>query len=116
MWGAATSRFEVMEETKPRMRIIILALMVGFGLLNAQKLYAREAVLENYLLSHGGTPGARSDGIAARLSDEYFGNGTAKARVRLILASRQMRLDHFAIKLNAQPRLVGQREITINHP
>jgi hypothetical protein len=72
-----------MEETKPRRRIIILALIVGFGLLNAQKLYAQEPVLENYLLSHGGTPGARSDGIAARLSDEYFGNGTAKARVRL---------------------------------
>ncbi len=62
---------------------ITLALIVGFGLLNAQRLYAKEPVLESYLLSHGGTPGARSDGIAARLSDEYFGNGTAKARIRL---------------------------------
>ena len=71
---------------------ITLALIIGFGLLNAQPLYAQEPVLENYSLSHGGTPGARAGGIAVRLSDEHFGGGTAKARIRLKIKEGSARL------------------------
>lgn len=64
---------------------VCIALLLTFacGLANAQEAYGQEPVLESYILSHGGRPAARADGLVIKLSDQYFGNGTAKAQIRL---------------------------------
>src|SRR5215216_3598119 len=68
--------------TKLTFRIIFL-LTFTFNLSNAQEVYGQEPVLESYILSHGGASGARPDGLDLKLTDKYFGNGTASARIRL---------------------------------
>ena len=60
-----------------------LLLILASNLLNAQEVYGQEPVLESYIVSHGGTSGARPDGLDVKLTDKYFGNGTAGARIRL---------------------------------
>jgi hypothetical protein len=62
---------------------IILLLTFTSNLSNAQEVYGQEPVLESYTLSHGGASGARPDGLDLKLTDKYFGNGTASARIRL---------------------------------
>jgi len=40
-----------------------------------------QAVLESYVISHGGNQDINSSGVVASLSDEFFGNGTAQAHI-----------------------------------
>ena len=47
-----------------------------------QPLFSQEATLEEYSVSHGGTSETNPSGFSAKLSDKYFGNGTAKASVK----------------------------------
>ena len=60
-----------------------LLLIFVFALLNPQGVCGQEPVLESYIVSHGGAPGARPDGLDVKLTDKYFGTGTARARIRL---------------------------------
>jgi hypothetical protein len=60
-----------------------LLLIFVSALLNAPEVCGQESVLESYVIVHGGTPGARSDGLDVKLTDKYFGNGTASAHIRL---------------------------------
>src|SRR5574337_1865387 len=60
---------------------ITFVLILGFGFLNPQLLFAQEPVLENYSITHGGDPETTPSGIKANLFDKFFGGGTAKARV-----------------------------------
>ena len=50
--------------------------------LNAGEVFCQEAVLESYVIRHGGAPAARPDGLDVKLTDKYFGNGTASAHIR----------------------------------
>ena len=62
---------------------LALVILLAAGVTNAQEANGQEPVLEIYTLSHGGTPSARPDGLTVKLSDNYFGNGTARAQLRL---------------------------------
>src|SRR5215216_4527166 len=85
---------------------IILSLTFAFNLVNAQEVYGQEPVLETYVVSHGGTSGARPDGLDVKLSDKHFGNGTARARIRLKTTG-----DSGSLSLNVY-REVGPGEVT----
>jgi hypothetical protein len=85
---------------------ITLLLTLASHLLNAREVYGQEPVLESYIVSHGGTSGARSDGLDVKLTDKYFGNGTARALIRL-----KTKADSGILSLNVS-REVGPGEIT----
>ncbi len=48
---------------------------------SSQPAFAQEAILESYVISHGGNQDTNSSGVVASLSDEFFGNGTAQAHI-----------------------------------
>jgi hypothetical protein len=83
----------------------ILVTLVS-ALLNARSVYGQEPTLENYVVSHAGTPGARPDGLDVKLTDKYFGNGAAKARIRL-----KTKGDSGSLSLSVY-REVGPGEVT----
>jgi hypothetical protein len=85
---------------------ITLLLTLASNLLNAREVHGQEPVLESYIVSHGGTPGARLDGLDVKLSDKYFGNGTARALIRF-----KTKADFGSLLLNVS-REVGPGEIT----
>ena len=60
---------------------ISLLLIVVFEIWTLQPLFSQETTLEEYSVSHGGTTEAKPSGFSAKLSDKYFGTGTAKASV-----------------------------------
>ncbi len=47
---------------------------------SSQQAFA-QAILESYVISHGGNQDTNSSGVVASLSDEFFGNGTAQAHI-----------------------------------
>lgn len=61
---------------------ISFLLIVVFEIWTLQPLFSQETTLEEYSVSHGGTSGTNLSGFSAKLSDKYFGNGTAKASVK----------------------------------
>lgn len=61
---------------------ISFLLIVVFEIWTLQPLFSQETTLEDYSVSHGGTSGTNLSGFSAKLSDKYFGNGTAKASVK----------------------------------
>ncbi|MBM4065387.1 MAG: hypothetical protein FJ266_07060 [Planctomycetes bacterium] len=71
-----------------------------------QPLFSQEAALEEYSVSHGGTSETDLSGFSAKLSDKYFGNGTAKASVTF-----KMRDDSGTLSLKVW-RKVAKGEIT----
>jgi hypothetical protein len=71
-----------------------------------QPLFAQETTLEEYSISHGGTSETNLSGFSAKLSDKYFGNGTAKASVTF-----KMRDDSCSLSLKVW-RKVAKGEIT----
>ncbi len=66
-------------------RIVLLLtsilIMFVFEIRTPQSLFAEEATLEEYSVSHRGTSETDPPGFSAKLSDKYFGNGTAKAAI-----------------------------------
>jgi hypothetical protein len=62
-----------------------LFLLLTFTLVGGANLRAQEAVLEHYVLGAG----QNSDGVAAALTDKYFGGGTARATVSFIDTDRR---------------------------
>jgi hypothetical protein len=95
----------VIMRTKPIFCMMLL-LTIASILLNAREAHGQEPVLESYLISHGGIPGARPDGLDVKLTDKYFGNGTARSRLRL-----KTKADFGSLSLNVS-REVGPGEIT----
>ena len=61
---------------------ISFLLIVVFEIWTLQPLFSQEITLEEYSVSHGGTSGTNPSDFSAKLSDKYFGNGTAKASVK----------------------------------
>ncbi len=90
----------------------ITALFISFILISVfeiwmlQPLFCQETTLEEYSVSHGGTSETNSSGFSAKLSDKYFGNGTAKASVTF-----KMRDDSGTLSLKVW-RKVAKGEIT----
>lgn len=60
---------------------VLLLLLCGLEIWNLRPLFSQESILENYSISHGGTAETTPSGFSAKLSDKYFGNGTAKASI-----------------------------------
>ena len=83
----------------------ILILFV-FELWMPQLLFSEEATLDEYSIGHGGTSETDLSGFSAKLSDKYFGNGTAKASVKI-----KMRNDAGVLSLKVW-RKVAKEEIT----
>jgi hypothetical protein len=54
----------------------------GLQALHPRPARAQEPVLESYSISHGGSQ-ALPSGVDAIISDRFFGNGTARARIQL---------------------------------
>jgi len=71
---------------------ITFMLILGFGFLNPQPLFAQEPVLENYSITHGGDPETTPSGVKATLFDKFFGGGAAKARVAFNTKDNSSRL------------------------
>jgi hypothetical protein len=95
----------VVMRSKPIFCMTLLLAFVAI-LLNTREAHGQEPVLESYLISHGGTSGARPDGVDVKLTDKYFGNGTARSRLRL-----KTKADSGSLSLNVA-REVGPGEIT----
>jgi len=85
---------------------ISLVLIVVFEIWTLQPLFSQETTLEEYSVSHGGTSETNPSGFSAKLSDKYFGNGTAKAFVKF-----KMRNDSGTLFLKVW-RTVAKGEIT----
>lgn len=77
-----------------------------FEIWTLQPLFSQETTLEEYSVSHGGTSETNSSAFSAKLSDKYFGNGTAKASVTF-----KMRDDSGTLSLKVW-RKVAKGEIT----
>ena len=58
--------------------------LVGLALfiLNPPSILADDPILETYIIGHGGLLGGSLDGVRGRITDKFFGNGTAKARIK----------------------------------
>lgn len=85
--------------------VSILILFV-FEIRMQQPLFSQEAILEEYSVSHGGESETNLSGFSAKLSDKYFGNGTAKASVTF-----KMKDDSVILSLKVR-RQVAEGEIT----
>ncbi len=85
---------------------ISLLLIVVLEIWTLQPLFSQETTLEDYSVSHGGTSETNPSGFSAKLSDKYFGNGTAKASVTF-----KMRDDSGTLSLKVW-RKVAKGEIT----
>lgn len=83
----------------------ILVMMV-YEIWTPQPLFSEGTTLEEYSVSHGGTPETKLSGFSARLSDKYFGNGSAKVSVTFKIR------DDASILLLRVWRKVAQGEIT----
>lgn len=83
-----------------------ILIIIVFEIWTPQPLFAQETTLEEYSVSHGGTSETNPSGFSAKLSDKYFGNGTAKAAVTL-----KMRNDSGTLSLKVW-RKVAKGEIT----
>ena len=85
---------------------ISLLVISAFEIWTLQPLFCQETTLEEYSVSHGGTSVTNPSGFSAKLSDKYFGNGTAKASVKF-----KMRDDSGTLSLKVW-RKVAKGEIT----
>lgn len=85
--------------------ILIIYISV-FEIFAPQPLFAQETTLEKYSVSHRGTSETDPPGFSAKLSDRYFGNGTAKASITF-----KMRNDSGTLSLKVW-RKVAKGEIT----
>ena len=85
--------------------ISILILFV-FEIWTLQPLFSQEAILEEYSVGHGGESETSLSGFSAKLSDKYFGNGTAKASVTF-----KMKDDSVILSLKVR-RKVAEGKIT----
>jgi hypothetical protein len=54
-----------------------LLLIFVSAFLNAREVSSQEAVLENYVIVHGGAPGARPDGLDVKLTDKMVNGRTS---------------------------------------